>query len=291
MPAKDIWESLDQVLTKQRNITFDRYAFSNRKQLKGKPVKKFSSCLRELFLNCDLGSHEESIIRDVFTANMQDGEIQRESFKETRSSRKASKVAMNIEIGIQNELKMSGTALRHTTNDVTTTSINNIQSSWNPSRPLTSNLTKPTICPNYGCGWSVAQRQNCPVRGKTCKNCGIANHFAKVCRKPKQMKPKPRVNNVDATIYETATLGTSASVWEQVNHIDRLLQKHSIYDASNDSDYYDFDDNCVATISTNDNIREVEPENVNICIVNTNTKALVDSETFAPSLTKLLQMQ
>ena len=72
-------------------------------------------------------------------------------------------------------------------------------------------------------------------------------------------------------------MGTSASVREQVNLIDRLLQKHSIYDANYDSDYDNFDDNCVATISTNDNIREVEPVNVNICIGNTNTKILVDS--------------
>ena len=72
-------------------------------------------------------------------------------------------------------------------------------------------------------------------------------------------------------------MGTSASIGEQVNQIDRLLQKHSFYDVSYDSDYDDFDDNCVATISTIDNIREVEPVNVNICIGNIKTKALVDS--------------
>ena len=44
--------------------------------MKGEPVEKFYGCLRELSLNCDLGSREESIIRDVFIANMQDGEIQ-----------------------------------------------------------------------------------------------------------------------------------------------------------------------------------------------------------------------
>ena len=70
-------------------------------------------------------------------------------------------------------------------------------------------------------------------------------------------------------------MGTSATVGEQVNLIDRLLQKHSIYDANYDSDYDDFDDNCVATISTNENIREVEPVNVNIYIGNNSTKALV----------------
>ena len=90
--TKDLWESLDRVFTKQRNITFDRYTFLTRKQLKGEPVEKFFGCLRELSLNSDLGSHEESIIRDVFIAIMQDGEIQRELLKETRTAKKRFKL-------------------------------------------------------------------------------------------------------------------------------------------------------------------------------------------------------
>ena len=43
--TKDLWESLDRVFTKQRNITFDRYTFLTRKQLKGEPVEKFYGCL------------------------------------------------------------------------------------------------------------------------------------------------------------------------------------------------------------------------------------------------------
>ena len=154
-------------------------------------------------LNCDLGSHEESIIRDVFIANMQDSEIQRELLKETISAKKDLEVAMSIEMGIPNQLKVSGTAIHQTTNEVTTTIINNIQSSWNRSQPSTSNFVKPTICPSCGYGWSATHPQNCPASGKNFKNCGIANHFAKICRKPKQpFKPKPRVNNVNDSIFE-----------------------------------------------------------------------------------------
>ena len=87
--TKALWESLDRVFTKQRNITFDFYTFLTRKQMKGEPVEKFYGCLRKLSLNCNLGSHEESIIRDVFIANMQDGEIQRKLLKETRTAKKA----------------------------------------------------------------------------------------------------------------------------------------------------------------------------------------------------------
>ena len=276
--TKDLWESLDRVFTKQQNITFDRYTFLSRKQLKEEPVEKFYGCLRELSLNCDLGSHEESIIRDVLIANMQDGEIQRELLKETRTAKKAIDVAMNIEMGIKNQLKISGTAAQTSANEITSKTLNNVQGSWNRSRPSTNQFVKPTICPNCGYGWSASHRQNCPARGKNCKNCGIVNHFAKVCRKPKLLyNPKPRVNNVDDSVSEAATVGTSTTAAEQVNNIDRLLKQQTTYDANYDSDYDDYSDNCVATISVKSDTGEVEPENLDICVGNTTIKALVDS--------------
>ena len=136
--TKVLWECLYRVFTKQRNITFDRYIFLTRKQMKGEPVEKFYGCLRELSLNCDLGSHEESIIRDVFIANMQDGETQRELLKGTRTAKKALEVVMNIEMGIQNQLKISGTPTPTTTNEISSQSINNVQGSWNRSRAPTN---------------------------------------------------------------------------------------------------------------------------------------------------------
>ena len=103
-------------------------------------MEKFYGCLRELSLNCDLGSHEESIIRDVFIANMQDGEIQRELLMETRTAKKALEIDMNIEMGIQNQLKISGTSAQTTTNEITNASVDNVQGSWNRSRQSTNQL-------------------------------------------------------------------------------------------------------------------------------------------------------
>ena len=206
-------------------------------------MEKFYGCLRELSLNCDLGSHEESIIRDVFIANMQDGEIQRELLKETRIAKKAFQIAINIEGGVQNQLKISGYSAQKLTNEITSTTVNNVQGFWKRSRPSTNQFVKPLICPNCGYGWSTSHRQNCPARGKNCKNCGIDNHFAKVCRKPKNPNIlKPRVNNVDDSVSKAATVGTSATAAKQLENIDRLLQQQSTYDANYDSDYDDYND-------------------------------------------------
>ena len=83
-------------------------------------------------------------------------------------------------------------------------------------------------------------------------------------------------------------MGTLATVGEQVNHIERLFQKHSTYDANYDSDYDDYDHNCVATISINNNTREVEPVNLNICMGNISIKALLDSGSVCTIINKSL---
>ena len=96
------------------------------------------------------------------------------------------------------------------------------------------------------------------------------------------------MNNVNDFVSEAATLGTSATVAEHVNHIDRLLQKQGIYDANYDSDYDDYDDNSFATISINSDTRELEPVNLDICIGNTKTKALLDSGSVCTIINKSL---
>ena len=104
-------------------------------------------------MNCDLGSHEESIIRDVFIAKMQNGEIQRELLKETRSAKQALEVAINIDMDIQNQLKISGTAAHSTSNQAANMSVNSIHNSCNRPRPSSNTFVKPTICLNCVYGW------------------------------------------------------------------------------------------------------------------------------------------
>ena len=176
--TKDLWDSLDNVFTEQTNITFDRYTTLRRKQLKREPVEKFYGCLRELSLNTDLGSHEESIIRDAFIGIMQDGEMQIELLKETKTAKKALELAINIEMGILHQLKILGTAAYTFSKQIANNSINSTQNSWNRPKSTTTNF-KPTICFNCGYAWLASHRKNCPARGKNCKNRGITNHFAK----------------------------------------------------------------------------------------------------------------
>ena len=90
------------------------------------------------------------------------------------------------------------------------------------------------------------------------------------------MKPKPRVNHVDDISSEAATISTSGTVEEQVDQIDKVMQKPNIYDTNYEPDHDDFEDKSVAVSSHSDFIREVEPVNTHIELEDTETKALVD---------------
>ena len=103
-------------------------AFLTRKQLKGEPAEKFTDAF-ETIADLLFGSHDESIIRDEFIANMRYREIQRELLKETKSAKKALEVAINIEMRTQKYMKISGTPAYTVSNQVANTSINSFQNS------------------------------------------------------------------------------------------------------------------------------------------------------------------
>ena len=112
--------------------------------------------------------------------------------------------------------------------------------------------------------WTSEHRNRCPARGKKCNNCGIDNHFAKVCRNPKYSnsfpKPRARVNNVEKDDQA-----------EDVNQI-------SIdFDPDLESNYSSDEDNCVATVSSTEFTTSMEAINLPVTIGNTTTNVLVDS--------------
>ena len=66
-------------------------------------MKNFYGKLKEFAKNCDFKIKEEILIRDVFITNLIDREIQKELLKQTIEPREALELAINMEIGMQNQ--------------------------------------------------------------------------------------------------------------------------------------------------------------------------------------------
>ena len=117
-----LWEMMEIAFIRPRTITFDRYVFFSRKQKKGETVEQFYSILKELAENCDFENREEVIISDIFITNMLDDDIQREFLRDTVDPEKALSIAVNIEMGHQNQQRISSN------NGATGNTVNVIQS-------------------------------------------------------------------------------------------------------------------------------------------------------------------
>ena len=261
--TRNLWDILNKTFIRVNKITFDRFLFLTRKQQKWEPIEKLYGHLKELSENCDLGEKGDTIIRDVFIANMQNEDNQKGLLKETVEPDKALAIAINIEVGTLNQLKLtaSKSELNSTVNQVQRMLIANATPFSNMN---TTARKKPTTCHFCGMSWTSEYRNKCLARWKKCNNCGIENHFAKVCRKPKDPgsypKPRPRVNNV-----------------EKDDQTDNVYQISEDLNLDLESNYSSDEDNCVASVSSADSATSIEAINLPVVLGNTATNVLVDS--------------
>ena len=217
-------------LIRPRNITFDRYMLFTTKQSKGESIEHLCGKLEELSENCELRNQKDTFIRDLVIANMQDSEIQKELLKETVEPAQALLLAINMELGQRNQLQISYSQPVILMNAI------------KPQRQFRITVLSGRIC---GLTWSANHKDKCIAKSKKCNNCGLQNHFSRVCRKPKSVPSKPSRPNL-ISIVETTT-DNSVNAIQKTN---KITECGSDYDGSND--------NMVA--STASNTLQIEPK-------------------------------
>ena len=99
LTTAELWTIMESAFICQRNITFDRYVLLTTKQTRGESIEHFFGQLKELSENCELGNQEDTLIRDLFIANMLDPDIQKKLLRETLEPAQALRLAINMELG------------------------------------------------------------------------------------------------------------------------------------------------------------------------------------------------
>ena len=210
-------------------------------------MEQFHSALRSLAEHCQLAHLEDELLRDIFTANKIDHEIQKELLKTTLTPEKALELAVSIELGIRRQLAIQWKQLPDLpqnafngrdeivseissarycgSNRATTTTRGphrgNNRPTNNHSRPAPHN------CRNCGQIWDMNHRAKCQAMGQTCRRFNKPNHFAKVCRSNLNRPETQRsINEVDNQRPEQLSDG--------INMISLQAAIHSTY---GDSEY------------------------------------------------------
>ena len=261
------WKIVEEAFIRPRNITFDRHVFLITKQLRGETVEHFYGKLKELAENCDFENKEETLIPDVFITNLIDPEIQKELLKQTVEPRQALQLAINMELGMRYQHQ-----IQQHNKIVVSANVKAVQFNNNSRKPYwqnTNNASKQNNrstlnCSNCGGIWLPNHREKFIATGKTCNNCGLLNHFAKVCRKQKNANTKPQ----DSEKKMVRVVEEEPHPEDSVN----FLRPGKLYE----SDYISGEeDNTVAMIETA--VEKVEPLNMPLKIGNINITLLVDS--------------
>ena len=88
--TQEIWGELELTFIRpRRNVQFDRDLLLTRKQQRRETMKQFHSALRSLAEHCQLSHLEDEVLREIFTANTIDPEIQKELLKTTLNPQKS----------------------------------------------------------------------------------------------------------------------------------------------------------------------------------------------------------
>ena len=123
------------------------------------------------------------------------------------------------------------------------------------------NNSSTLYCSNCGRLWLPNHRDKCTAKGKTCNNCGLLNHFGKVCRKQRSVKPQNSKKKLVSVVEEEPHSEDSVN----------FIQPAKLYESA----YSSGEDNTVAVIENA--VEKVELLNMPIKIGNINTTLLVDS--------------
>ena len=201
-----LWDILNKYFIQVHDITFDRYLFLKRKQQKGEPIEKFYGHLKELSKNCDLGQKIDTIIRDAFIANMQNEDIQKELLNKTVEPDRALAIAINIEMGTLNQLKMTAS-----------------KSKFNSTVDQVQRMRIANATPISNMNTTARKRPT------TCHFCGKNWTSEHVFRKPKDPssypKPRPRVKNVEKR-SDFGFRKISTLIWNQTTLRMRITALH-----------------------------------------------------------------
>ena len=230
--TQEIWEELEITFIRPRNVTFDQYLLLTRRQQRGEAMKPFHSALCSLAEHCQRGHLEDELLRDIFTANMINPEIQKELLKVTLSPERALKVAIGIELGARNQLTIqskNALAPMDKPENVMVISSSRFRGTGRPPRTNTPAIKRQTShnCRNCGQPWTIDHRSKCQAIGQTCRRCNKPNHFATVCKSNLNRPTNTqRVNEIENNNLDAIT--------ENVNNISIDNEVQSQYTNSED---------------------------------------------------------
>ena len=211
--TRNFCDRLKRLFVKERNVTFVRNEAFTRKQGKTESLEQYHCGLTELVVkgkfkcvNCNDGRLETEIIRDLFTANKSNDEMQEDLLAETKTPEQALDYAIRREQGLENQIliRKQGSAPNTPITTVKSQPVGFIAKRKNNNNNRYSSRggrqrqqsqqqhgyaqRQPTDqkqqSVSFKCGnpFGPGHLQKCPAKDKICNKCTKRGHYARLCK-------------------------------------------------------------------------------------------------------------
>ena len=196
-----VLEQMDKHCIGEINVTYERFCFNRRNQGEHESVDKYITALTELVRGCNFGPMESDLLKDRLVCGVRDNTLRKQLLQ-----KRGLKLDMCIDMCRASENTMRQLHVMEGENQVHQMQppIRRSKSTKKYPAKQTGDKTE-SECGNCGLQHGP-KRESCPAYGRTCSNCGKANHYARKCRQRKGKLSKQRIRSlqeVESTSEET----------------------------------------------------------------------------------------
>lgn len=173
----------------KENSTYERHLLRQMKQKVDESIDSFTVRLRVQAERCGFGDKVEENVKDQIIENCQSAALRRDLLKrgdaDLQEVLRVSKIFETV--ALQEKSFTRGEMLKPQISEVNRIEVK-------PSYGKRNRFTDSVRVECHRCGYfgHMARDEKCPARGKSCNKCGGRDHFAKKCRKRKQLMTQRR---------------------------------------------------------------------------------------------------
>ncbi|XP_064642179.1 uncharacterized protein K02A2.6-like [Lineus longissimus] len=165
-----------------KNVEFETYSFRQARQKPDESTDQYHVRLRKLSIHCEFHDVDREI-KSQIVQTCRDSEVRQKALRDPN-------LTLQQLLAYARAREASGVQAKAMV-DGHETVIKKVESQNNRSKPKkfvpkAKPKSKDLTCGL--CGGPYPHENECPAKGKSCNNCGIMNHYARVCRKSKQAK-------------------------------------------------------------------------------------------------------
>ena len=179
---KTALEKLDAYFLPKKNVDYEIFQFWQAVQQPSETIDQFVTRLRQLAAHCEFQDVDKEL-KSAIIQNCQSKCLRRYALREealTLDNLLAKARSLDAS-------ELQATGIEKSLNAPDT--VNCVQQKSRTKLQLAKPHQHPGTCRQCGLPWPHMTTP-CPAKGKTCRDCGKANHFAKMCRSKPRAKPQ-----------------------------------------------------------------------------------------------------